>query len=108
MSNWLSEDMEEATKTGGQLPNPKAPRLVKEGTSKVIKQKKSVLLSIDEDLHKQLSRLTNLRKLSGNQEATITGIFMEGLQLYLKKHKLPLIDALENGEEINISHINID
>ena len=108
MSNWLSEDMEEATKTGGQLPNPKAPRLVKEETPKVIKQKKPVLLKIDEDVHKQLSRLTNMRKLAGNDEATVTGIFIEGLQLYLKKHKLPPLEALEKGEEINSSYVNID
>ncbi len=105
MGNWLTEDMEEAKKDEGQLPNPKAPRLVKEVKVEKPKVKKPVLLKIDEDVHKQLSRLTNLRKISGNESATVTSIFIEGLELYLKKHKLPSMDELEKGAEIQESHI---
>jgi hypothetical protein len=105
MSNWLAEDMKEAQKDEGQLPNPKAPRLVKETKVEKVKNKKPVLLKIDEDVHKQLSRLTNLRKISGNESATVTSIFIEGLDLYLKKHKLPSLDELENGAEIQESDV---
>ena len=105
MSNWLTQDMEEAQKDEGKLPNPKAPRLVKEIKVERIKVKKPVLLKIDEDVHKQLSRLTNLRKIAGNETATVTSIFIEGLELYLKKHKLPSIDDLVSGEEIQENHI---
>lgn len=105
MSNWLTQDMEEAQKDEGKLPNPKAPRLVKEIKVERIKVKKPVLLKIDEDVHKQLSRLTNLRKIAGNDTATVTSIFMEGLELYLKKHKLPSVDDLASGEEVQESHL---
>ncbi len=105
MSNWLTQDMEEAQKDEGKLPNPKAPRLVKEVKVEKVKVKKPVLLKIDEDVHKQLSRLTNLRKIAGNDTATVTSIFMEGLELYLKKHKLPKIDDLISGKEIQESDI---
>lgn len=105
MSNWLTQDMKEATETGGKLPNPEAPRLVKETHQAKVKSKKPVLLKIDEDVHRQLSRLTSFRKISGDETATITNIFTEGLELYLKRHKLPSIDELENGTEINESHI---
>lgn len=105
MSNWLTQDMEEAKKDEGKLPNPKAPRLVKEIKVEKVKIKKPVLLKIDEDVHKQLSRLTNLRKISGNDTATVTSIFMEGLELYLKKHKLPSVGDLVSGVEIQENHI---
>ncbi|MAR92744.1 MAG: hypothetical protein CML06_17960 [Pseudomonadales bacterium] len=104
--NWLVEDLEEAEKTGGALPNPKAPRLVKEeAVAKKPKNKKPVLLKIDEDVHKQLNRLTNLRKLDGDESATVTAIFIEGLELYLKKHKLPSYDDLSDGKEIDNTYI---
>jgi len=105
MSDWLKEDMKEAKKADGKLPNPNAPRLVKENIPKKIKVKKPVLLKIDEDVHKQLSRLTNFRKIAGKDSATITNIFAEGLELYLKKHKLPSLKELEEGTEINEKHV---
>ena len=108
MSDWLTQDMNNAEKEEGKLPNPKAPRLVKEVTPEKPKPKKPVLLKIDENVHKQLSRLTNLRKISGNESATVTSMFIEGLDLYLKKHKLPSTKELELGAEINESHINKD
>lgn len=104
--SWLNEDLQEAEKTGGALPNPKAPRLVKEEQApKAKKNKKPVLLKIDEDVHKQLNRLTNLRKLDGDESATVTKIFIEGLELYLKKHKLPSYNDLSDGKEIDNTHI---
>ncbi len=105
MSNWLTQDMEEAKKDEGKLPNPKAPRLIKEIKVEKTKVKKPVLLKVDEDVHKQLSRLTNLRKIAGNDSATVTSIFMEGLELYLKKHKLPSIKELESGVKVQESDI---
>ena len=105
MNNWIEEDMSEAEKTGGKLPNENAPRLAKVVAPEKIKSKKPVLLKIDGDVHKQLSNLTSLRKIAGNDKAAVTNIFYEGLELYLKKHKLPPITELENGIEINESHI---
>ena len=105
MNNWIEEDMSEAEKTGGKLPNKNAPRLEKVVAPEKIKSKKPVLLKIDEDVHKQLSNLTSLRKLSGNGKAAVTNIFYEGLDLYLKKYKLPSTTDLENGIEINESHV---
>lgn len=103
--SWLDEDLKEAEKTGGALPNPKAPRLVKENLQRPKKNKKPVLLKIDEDVHKQLNRLTNLRKLDGDEAATVTNIFVEGLELYLKKHKLPSYSDLSDGKEIDNTYI---
>ncbi|WP_018276043.1 hypothetical protein WKI13_02345 [Teredinibacter turnerae] len=105
MTNWLNEDLQEAEKTGGALPNPKAPRLVKENVAVEKKNKKPILLKIDENVHKQLNRLTNLRKLDGNESATVTNIFIEGLELYLKKHKLPSYEELSGGKEIDNTYI---
>ena len=104
--SWLDEDLQEAEKTDGALPNPKAPRLIKAEPPTQKKNKKPVLLKIDEDVHKQLSRLTNLRKLSGDESATVTNIFIEGLELYLKKHKLPSYHDLSSGKEIDNTHIS--
>ena len=39
MSDWINEDMSEAKKTGGELPNQSAPRLVKELTPPKPKRK---------------------------------------------------------------------
>jgi len=105
MSDWLTQDMKETEETKGQLPNSKAPRLVKERQPAIITIKKPVLLKIDEDVHKQLSRLTSFRKIAGDDSATITSIFIEGLELYLKKHKLPSLKEIEKGKEINDSHV---
>lgn len=69
MSDWLTQDMNEAEKDEGKLPNPEAPRLVKEIKAEKPKLKNPVLLKIDEGAHNQLTRLTNLRKISGNETA---------------------------------------
>lgn len=105
MSSWLTEDMDEAKKDGGALPNPSAPRLVKEGIVKSKRPKKPVMLKVDADVHKQLSRLTNLRKIAGDDTAAVTNIFMEGLELYLKKHKLPSTNDIQNGTTIEDKHL---
>ena len=109
MSDWLNEDEEQVKSTQGQLPNNTAPRMVREDTIPNIKRqkrsKKQVLLVLDEAVHEQLSRLVNLEKLAGNRNAAITRMFMEGLGLYLKKHKLPSIKALEEGAIITEEHV---
>lgn len=99
MTNWLQEDTLEAEKSKkDSLPNPDAPRLMKvDELPKKKVPKKPVLIKVDENIHEQLSRIVNLEKLAGNKEATITGMFLEGIDLYLKKRKLPNLREIEKG-----------
>lgn len=107
MTNWLAEEMESgAKKKVGKLPNPKAPRMVKVDSLPEKKEpKKPVLLKVDKSIHTQLTRYVNLRKLAELQGITVTGMFMEGLELWLKKNKLPSVEEIKNGVEITEDHI---
>jgi hypothetical protein len=102
MTDWISMDRKKAEQTRGALPNPAAPRLVKatEALGAAKRPKKNVLLKIDGNLHAQLSQLALYDKLAGVPNAALTSMFLQGLDLYLKKRKLPGVEELMQGRKI--------
>lgn len=107
MTSWANECLDETEAKGiVEPPNKDAPRMVKKVTKQYEEEKRKIeyttfSMKIDSVVHQQLQRIVLFERLNGNGDANMKDIFIRGMEMYLKKNKLPSLNELGKGTTIS-------